>query len=297
VIKRQYTDWGRKPPEVLPGLLTDQGAQWWPSVEHKYASAGSELSWAGLISVAEQTMERAGQVGRRWHLPNTSDFTFENEFGPQNGRYNPAYKAEIRPLEEFVAQVVGDDYYVGSGQVGYREWDLREAGNPLGMTDSMGNISLQLQTNDMTILHECAHVIQRTREGEGHDEAFARLARDLYARYISQEAADTFWGIIEMTGRTASTWRGFQEGEPFWKSADAVIATQRRGRQRYFETWVNGRNYGNFPRLDEAKAHIEKTYGTLDWQQVSMPLVWVEHYYFGWSDEWTDPLIVYYADF
>lgn len=93
-------------------------------------------------------------------------------------------------------------------------------------------------------------------------------------------------------GKQASTWRGFSD-EPFFRQYDAVIATQMRGRQRYYEVWTYGQNFANYPRLDEAKAGLEAIYGPLGWERVEMPPVWVEHYYFGLTDEFTDPLTIY----
>jgi len=132
VIKRQYTNWGKQPPEVGPGLLTDMGAQWWPSVENKYAAT----NWRALIS--------------------------------------------------------GD--------------------------------------------------------------------------------------------------------KPFWKQHDFTIATQMRGRQRYFTLWVMGELFRNYPRLDDAKVAIEAEFGSLNWKHIQMPKATAYHYYFGWTDEFTDPANIYVAD-
>ena len=104
--------------------------------------------------------------------------------------------------------------------------------------------------------------------------------------------------ISRKTHKTAdSTWRGFTEDDaPPWKMADFVILTQRRGRQRYYEVFTFGRNWRNFERLEEAKAAVEADHGPLVWRQKSMPKVWVETVAWGWTSEFTDPLVVYLAD-
>ena len=97
--------------------------------------------------------------------------------------------------------------------------------------------------------------------------------------------------------KMASTWRGFTKGdEPFWKQHDFTIATQFRGRERYYEAWVLGETFRNFPKLDEAKAAIEAEVGSLTWHRVTLPLQDVLHYYFGWTTEFSDPLTIYVAD-
>lgn len=130
--------------------------------------------------------------------------------------------------------------------------------------------------------------------GKGFDDRLRVIDLSLIKSRIPMVMNNTYG---ELEPKEAATWRGFSGDKPFWTEHDVVIATQRRGRDRYFETWVGGRNYGNFPRLEEAKAAIASKYGNLEWVQVSMPKQWVEHYYFGWTDEFTDPLTLYYADF
>lgn len=92
----------------------------------------------------------------------------------------------------------------------------------------------------------------------------------------------------------ATNWRAFADS-PIWREHDAVIMTQFRGRQRYYEVYTYGEDFGHYPRLDDAKAALERIYGPLQWQQITMPKVEVIHYYFGPTTEFTDPLTVYVA--
>lgn len=108
---------------------------------------------------------------------------------------------------------------------------------------------------------------------------------------VGVKAGSTVPGVF------GSTWRGFTADDaPPWMMADFVILSQRRGRQRYYEVFTFGRNWRNFERLEEAKAAVEAEHGPLTWRQKTMPKVWVEHYYFGPTTEFTDPLVVYLAD-
>ena len=241
------------------------------------------LSWEGLISVAEQIMERGSLAGRVWNVP-------------EGHRDDPEYQKAMQPLEDFVSKVMGERTSIYTSA-----YTLGRVGNPQAMVTSVGSIVVQPVTNDMIILHECAHLIRRTMEGQSHDEDFARTARDLYSKYISKEAGDAFWEAITMTGRVSKTaatnWRALVSGDkPFWKQHDFTIATQMRGRQRYFTLWVMGELFRNYQRLDDAKVAVEVEFGSLDWQHIQMPKATAYHYYFGWTSEFTDPANIYVAD-
>jgi GNAT superfamily N-acetyltransferase len=123
--------------------------------------------------------------------------------------------------------------------------------------------------------------------------ASAMMGKEIYSTWGSE---GEWAGWLESLQKAASTWRGFSEGDPFWVQHDAVIATQRRGRDRYYEVWVEGKNFVNRPTLEQAKEAVEQRLGPLDWKQISMPKVNVIHYYFGRTDEFTDPLTIYVAD-
>jgi len=148
---------------------------------HHLTAAWDRLTAEDYVSVAEQAMQRAGLVGRRIEMP----------VGHVD---DPAYKAAIAPLNDFVREVTGNQ----SMRVYYSSYTLMAEGNPIAVTDGLNYIVVRQQTDDLTILHECAHVILRSTENRGgHDRRFAEVARDLYARYISQRAADVFWRNVE----------------------------------------------------------------------------------------------------
>lgn len=161
----------------------DHLTQRWASLRAQAITEDGRLSLEDVISVAEQVMERAGLAGRTIEVP--------------DGRVDdPAYQAAIAPLNEYVRQVTGKPYV----RIYYSAYSLAASGNPIALTDGMNYIVVRKTTNDMTILHECAHIIRDTSEFGGHDRAFAETARDLYRRYISPAAADKFWTILTTGG-------------------------------------------------------------------------------------------------
>jgi 2'-5' RNA ligase len=151
----------------------------------------SALSLEAVISVAEQAMERAGQAGARITVPvGHQDF--------------PEYQAAIAPL---TAQVRSWGKAVGLDPSTIRIYSSSYSlGGALAMVSETGAIVTQEHTNEMTILHEIAHLVNQSHEGTGHNAAFARTARDLYGRFISPAAAETFWNLVgpSVDGRTAA---------------------------------------------------------------------------------------------
>jgi hypothetical protein len=141
------------------------------------------LSLEDAISVSEQAMERGGLAGRTIHVP--------------TGREDdPDYQAAIAPLTAFVREATGTPHL----RIYHSQYALNVAGNPAALTDGMNYIVVRKVTNEMTILHECAHVIRRTSGASGHDRAFAVTVRDLYAKHISPAAGEQFWSLLDAAG-------------------------------------------------------------------------------------------------
>ena len=92
---------------------------------------------------------------------------------------------------------------------------------------------------------------------------------------------------------TADTsWRGLVNPavERTEALGDAVIVSTQVGRGRHFEVHVHDRLVAQRTSLTEAQAEAEKLLGPLTWRQERIEPEWAEHYYFGWSDEWTEPM-------
>ena len=142
---------------------------------------GDYLTLEAAISVSEQTMERFGLAGKTIQVPT-------------GHRDDPAYQAAIAPLNEYVRKVTGQPHL----KIYHSAYMLRTEGNPIAITDGMNYIVVREMTNEMTILHECAHVIRNTPEESGHDRRFAEIARDLYSRWISPAAGEKFWSLLEL---------------------------------------------------------------------------------------------------
>jgi GNAT superfamily N-acetyltransferase len=153
----------------------------------------SALSDEDRVSVAEQAMERGGHTGRTWHVP---AMHYDN----------PARAEAHRPVHEFVNGVLQENGHPGGIQVHPRHWDLRAPGSGQATTDGMNYIGLAGEhAHDLTLLHEMAHVLTGTGEGEGHGPAFQETAHRLYHQHLGPDAADTFAGLTRPVGRTAVT--------------------------------------------------------------------------------------------
>ena len=151
----------------------------------------ASLGLEDVISVAEQSMERLGQAGREIEVPT----------GHQD---DPRYQEAIAPLRSQICQwasAVGLD--PSTMRIYASSYSL---GGAQAMVSETGAIVTQPHTNEMTILHELAHLVHHSHEGSGHDVEFARTARDLYGRFISPSAAETFWNIVGpyVDGKTAA---------------------------------------------------------------------------------------------
>lgn len=103
--------------------------------------------------------------------------------------------------------------------------------------------------------------------------------------------------LREQWRRTAlPSWRPFQNDRTFWVEHDAVIATDKAGSRRTFEVWVDGKPFTRAPSLAEAKARVEARLGPLRWTTERLEPEVIDHYYWGPTPEFSDPLTIYWAD-
>lgn len=139
------------------------------------------LSDEDRVSVAEEAMERAGHTGQSWHVPAMH-------------RDNPARVEAHRPVHEFVNGVLAEHGHPGGIQVHPRHWDLRGSDSGQATTDGLNHIGLSGEhTNDLTLLHEMAHILTGTGEGAGgHGPEFQQTAHQLYHQHLGPDAAGTF---------------------------------------------------------------------------------------------------------
>lgn len=92
-----------------------------------------------------------------------------------------------------------------------------------------------------------------------------------------------------------TSWRPFVH-EPFWTQHDVVITSEGGASGRkHFEIFVRGQHFAGRPRLDEAKAAVEKVYGPLVWQTKRLTKMVTDHYWFGVTDEFTSPTTIWVA--
>lgn len=134
------------------------------------------------ISVAEQVMDRAGLSG-------------DVILVPVGHNDDPAYQAAIQPLVQWVRDLCRNS------QMRFYASDYildTEGGGSQAMTDGMNRIVVRPVTSTMTVLHEVAHVLNRSSEGRGHDDAFIDTLAGLYRKHLGDAAADQFLDIVHI---------------------------------------------------------------------------------------------------
>ena len=100
--------------------------------------------------------------------------------------------------------------------------------------------------------------------------------------------------------RVATSWRPLHTDDMahFERQHDAVIVTDRAGRNARFEVYIRGQVQMRLPTLGEAKEWVAERYGidVDSWRRILMPKEEAVHYWFGPTDEFTDPTVIYVAD-
>jgi hypothetical protein len=157
-----------------------------------------------------------------------------------------------------------------------------------GSEDPLRRVRRQFRT----LCEDCAKKLGATPEpGPSFTDTCSECDRTLPCRRyrVPKEAALT---------KQAPSWRPYQNDEPFWTWHDAVIATDKAGSRRTFETWVDGFPFTRGHTLVEAKGYIETKlgFGPLVWHTQRMEPSEIDHYYFGPTTEFTEPLTLYWAD-
>jgi tRNA nucleotidyltransferase (CCA-adding enzyme) len=130
--------------------------------------------------IAEGAMVRGGVVGRKHTIP-----LGRMEDGSALGSYGPVPRALSAWASEIAGKpvrIVGSNYF-------------REEGDHVHATANRvtNSITVRPDTDDLTILHELAHLM--AGEG-GHGEEWQRIAHGLYRDHIGPEAANTFAQIM-----------------------------------------------------------------------------------------------------
>ena len=153
------------------------------------------LSNEDLVSVAEEVMERSGLAG-------------DDIIMPVGHVDDPEFQAASRPLIEWASRIAG--HYVN---VYFSAYQLAQEGNPQGFVTGTGSIVVRQHTNQMTILHELAHVITGSEEGR-HSPEFIKTLHRLYDTHLGETAGQCFWGIvgsaIDKTASTPTIYRGLR---------------------------------------------------------------------------------------
>lgn len=148
------------------------------------------LSQEGLISVAENVMENFGLTGRTFHQA-------------EGHVDDPVYQAGMQPLRDYVMDVVGG--WVNVHVSNY----MLDREHAQAMLTGTGTMYVRESTSEMTVLHECAHLIARTdHSAQGHDDRFVSVLRDLYGKHLGSAALakfDDIYGAIKTGSQDAHT--------------------------------------------------------------------------------------------
>ena len=203
------------------------------------------LSLEAVISVAEETMERTGNSGAVIEVP-------VHKFNS-----GPLEDAKIRPFVERVEAMARLAGYMDPINAYTHDYALDRAGHAQAMVDRSSfpvRLVVRPVTNEMTILHEIAHLVRGSNEGDGHDAEFARTLHQIYARQLGPAAADVFWGIVGVyvDGGDAKTAARTEDG----------AVRPYRGFEMRFHTEDQGERK---PRMVIETFHGATRIGTLSW--------------------------------
>lgn len=160
---------------------------WGPTIPAKVKKLRkySALDLEGWISVAEHAMENHGVQGK----------TFEVPRGHQD---DPDYKARIKPYIDFARKALASEGLADEWvNVCTSDYILKQEGYPQALVTASNLIVLRPTSNEMTILHEVAHIVTRSPEGS-HTRAFVEVAHRLYTRFLGPKAGEVFWNLVGM---------------------------------------------------------------------------------------------------
>jgi hypothetical protein len=181
-------------PKDLPGPRPTKVDGKWVHVydqQREGLTSTSRLSLEDYISVAEHSMEDSGNSGHQWTLPSARDYPGKSQ--------DPQFRADSRPVNDFVHGVLrrAGHPMPESIRTYHSDYDLDRHGAQ-AMTDGLNYIQVRKHTSDLSLLHECAHILHGTSEGEGHTPHFAGLLHGLIGQHIGPEAADHFHRLVSM---------------------------------------------------------------------------------------------------
>jgi GNAT superfamily N-acetyltransferase len=171
----------------------------------RHFAAQSRLSDESRVSVAEHIMEQNGHSGRSFDVPNNGRMSVQNgtEYDWDDDRKHPA----AHYVHDALIRDGHDPERARRFRVYPDHWNLDET-HGQAITDGLNYVGTRDTTNELALLHECAHIRTRTPEGpSGHGQAFQETAHRLYHRHLGPEAAGVFRGLLEASGSQKLGWR------------------------------------------------------------------------------------------
>lgn len=272
-----------------PGEFTPDGAAFWSGMGKGTVSPTKRMDsrWASSIPdaqrvyIADAALERSGVGGRLF----TDEQDARAWLSDLLRNFGMGHGPPVHIVDSLIQSTTNADAHAVA---------------------TMQSISVKPEyATELVLAHEAAHYLNYWAGTRGHGEKFIEAAAALYAVAFGQAEADRWLDMASLgMEREASmlSWRPVGKNPSQWaQEADCLIMTDVRSRKmgRRYEVWVYGRLVGNRQRLDDAKALAEKhareltSQVSVDWERRLVDPTVVEHYYWGETDEFSDPLTVY----
>ena len=157
------------------------------------------------VDAAEQVMTRSGLAGNTYHVPGARPAD-ARALGIDHWDLQRQHSAEAEKFVNGLVRENGFDHQNrGWVTVKPHPWAARDMSpNVQAWTDG-GHIYLPGEhVNKLSLIHEAAHILAGTQEGEGHGPDFQRTLHGLYHQHLGPEAADIFAGIVFPDHHTAA---------------------------------------------------------------------------------------------
>ena len=157
------------------------------------------------VDAAEQVITRSGLAGETYHVPGAKPAD-ARALGIDHWDLQRQHSAEAEKFVNGLVRENGFDHQNrGWVTVKPHPWAARDMSpNVQAWTDG-GHIYLPGEhVNKLSLIHEAAHVLAGTQEGEGHGPDFQRTLHGLYHQHLGPEAADIFAGIVFPDHHTAA---------------------------------------------------------------------------------------------
>ena len=182
-----------------------------PTRGQRSSSRAAATDWGGRdphtvkVDAAEQIMTRSGLTGRDFHVPQAK-VADADALGIHPWDLQRRHSAEA---EKFVNGMLRDNGFDhknrGWVKVQPDTWNGRNMPSTTQAWTDGSHIHLPSEhVNQLSLIHEAAHILSGTQEGEGHGPEFQKLLHGLYHQHLGPEAAHIFGTTSGLYDRTAA---------------------------------------------------------------------------------------------